>query len=95
MHSWRFGHLRLKMKALNTVSFSYYQTFIKEIYLSDKAQSTIRHTFTIHLYSPTLTIVMLYGVIAPKHVPTNCKSCKIEQHGLLLGLITLSDHQMY
>ena len=30
-----------------------------------------------------------------KHVPTNCKSCKIEQHGVLLGLITLSDHQMY
>ena len=51
--------------------------------------------FTIHLCSPTLTIVMLYGVTAPKHVPTNCKSCKIEQHGLLLGLITLSDHQMY
>ena len=28
----------------------------------------------------------------PKHVPTNCKSCKIGQHGLLLGLITLSEH---
>ena len=35
---------------------------------------------------------MLYGVTAPKHVLTNCKSCKIEQHGLSLGLITLSDH---
>ena len=34
---------------------------------------------------------MLYGVTAPKHVRTNCKSCKIEQHGLLLGLITLSE----
>ena len=46
MHSWSFGHLRLKMYASNTVSFSYYQMFIKEIYLSDKARSTIRHTFT-------------------------------------------------
>ena len=53
------------------------------------------NTSNIHLCGPTLTIMMLYGVTAPKHLPTNCKSCKIEQHGLLLGLITLSDHQMY
>ena len=34
-------------------------------------------------------------VHAPKHMMTNCKSCKIEQHGLSVGLITLSDHQIY
>ena len=51
--------------------------------------------FTIHLYNVniTLIIVMLYGVTAPKHVLTNYKSYKIEQHGLLLGLITLFYHQ--
>ena len=38
---------------------------------------------TIHLCSPTLTIVILYGVTAPKHLPTNCKSCKIERHLLV------------
>ena len=36
---------------------------------------------------------MLYRVTAPKHLLTNCKSCKIEQHGLSLGLITLSDQE--
>ena len=29
-------------------------------------------------------MVMLFGVSAPKYVLTNCKSCKIVQHGLLL-----------
>ena len=37
----------------------------------------------------SLIIVMLYGITAPKHVLTNCKSCKIVQHGLSLGLIIL------
>ena len=67
---------------------------LRMLYLARKLtdnQETLK-TIYFHLCSPTLTIVMLYGVTAPKHVPTNCKSCKIEQHGLLLGLITLSDH---
>ena len=37
----------------------------------------------------------MYNPTAPKYVLTNCKSCKIEQHGFLLGLITPSDHQMH
>ena len=41
--------------------------------------------FTIHFCNLILIIVMLYGVTAPKHVLTNYKSYKIEQHGLLLG----------
>ena len=45
------------------------------------------------MYNLTLIIVMLYGVTASKHVLTNFKSYKIEQHGLLLGLISLFDHQ--
>ena len=70
---------------------------LRMLYLARKLtdnQETLK-IFTIHLCSPTLTIVMLYGVTAPRHVLKDCKSCKIEQHGLLLGLITLSDHQMY
>ena len=67
-------------------------------HISSKVSNGLRMLYLprkLHLCSPTFTIVMLYGVTAPKHVPTNCKSCKLEWHGLLLGLITLSYHQMY
>ena len=70
---------------------------LRMLYLARKLtdnQETLK-IITTHLSSPTLTIAMLYEVTAPKHVLTNCRSCKIEQHGLSLGLITLSDHQMY
>ena len=59
-------------------------------------QETLKTIFySLGMYNPALTIVMLYGVTAPKYVLKNCKRCKIEQNGLLLGLITPSDHQMY
>ena len=51
--------------------------------------------FTIHLYNPTSIILMLHEVIATNHALTNCKSYKIKQNGLLLGLITLLDHKRY
>ena len=59
-------------------------------YLIDRTQ---RSYCTIHLHNLTLILVMLHGVTAPKHALTNYKSYKIEQYGLLLGLITLFDHQ--
>ena len=70
---------------------------LRMLYLARKLtdnQETLK-TIYYSLVQPYFDYWMLYGVTAPKHVPTNCKSCKIEQHGLLLGLITLSDHQMY
>ena len=39
------------------------------------------------------SLVILYGVTAPKHVLTNYKSYRIEQHRLFLGPITLFDHR--
>ena len=68
------------------------------LYLARKLtdnQETLKTIYYSLVQPYTLSIVVWYGVTAPKHVLTNCKSCKIEQHGLLLGLITLSDHQMY
>ena len=43
MHSRSFDHLRLKMY---TESFLINNCLLKKIYLSNKAQSTIQHTFT-------------------------------------------------
>ena len=65
------------------------------LYLARKLtdnQETLK-TIYYSLYNLVLIIVMLYEVTASKHVLTNYKSYKIEQHGLLLGLITLFDHQ--
>ena len=68
---------------------------LRMLYLGRKLLTIKRllRQFTIHLYNLILIIVMLYGVTAPKHVLTNYKSYKIEQHALLLGLITLFDQQ--
>ena len=68
------------------------------LYLARKLtdnQETLKTIYYSLVQPYTLSIVMLYGVTDPKHVLTNYKSCKIEQHGLSLGLITLADHQMY
>ena len=69
---------------------------LRMLYLARKLtdnQDTLKRQLSIHLYNLTLIIVMLYGVTAPKHVLANYKSYKIEQHGLLLGLITPFHHQ--
>ena len=38
---------------------------------------------------------VVWGDCSKTRADPKPKSCKIERHGLLLGLITLSDHQMY
>ena len=68
------------------------------LYLARKLtdnQETLKTIYYSLVQPYTFSIVMLYEVTAPKHVLTNCKRCIIEQNGSSLGLIALSDHQMY
>ena len=70
---------------------------LRMLYLARKLtdnQETFR-TFYYSLVQPYFAYCDIVWGDCSKHVLTNCKSYKIEQHGLSLGMITLSDHQMY
>ena len=63
-------------------------------HISSKVSNGLRTLYFKRLKTIFYSLGM-YNPTAPKYVLTNCKSCKIEQHGFLLGLITPSDHQMH
>ena len=56
-------------------------------------QQTLNTIYYSLVQQPYFDYCDVYGVTAPKQVLTNLKSYRIEQHGLLLGPITLFDHQ--
>jgi len=63
---------------------------LRLLYLARKLTYNQETLKTIHysLVQPYFEYCdVVWGDSVPRHALTNCKSCKIEQHGLLLGLI--------